>query len=39
MLDIFVKEDKYINAKHIQQKWITHIQVFLLIQCIETAFI
>ena len=31
MLDIFVEEDKYLNAKHIQQKWIKIIQVYLLI--------
>ena len=28
MLDIFVEEDKYLNAKHIQQKWIKIIQVY-----------
>ena len=30
MLDIFVEEDKYLNA-NIQQKWIKIIQVYLLI--------
>ena len=37
MLDIFVEEDKYLNAKHIQQKWIKTIQAFLSIQFIETS--
>ena len=38
MLDIFVEEDKYLNAKHIQQKWIKIIQVYLLIHTVIFIF-
>ena len=34
MINIFVKEDKYINAKHIQQQLTKIIQVSLSIQFI-----